>query len=92
MTLFPDPSDPRRPLPDWVQEAYQILRDAAASAQSGFSYEEAYALLDEADAFSAEHSDSEYAVERLLNRGYLYEADGELRVTEPLESASDSDQ
>ncbi|QLC35533.1 hypothetical protein EFA46_014950 (plasmid) [Halarchaeum sp. CBA1220] len=82
MTRFSDPADPRPPLPEWVQEAYQILHDAADGAQSDFSYEEAYTLLDEADTFSAEHSDSEYAVERLLNRGYLYEANGTLRVTE----------
>ena len=82
MTLFSDPSDPRSPLPEWVQEAYQILYDAADGPQSDFTYEEAYALLDESDTFSAEHSDSEYAVERLLNRGYLYEANGTLRVTE----------
>ncbi|GAA0302072.1 hypothetical protein [Halarchaeum salinum] len=82
MTRFSDPSDPRPPLPDWVQEAYGILVDAADEPHSEFSYEEAYALLDEADTFSAEHSDSEYAVERLLNRGYLYEADGTLRITE----------
>ncbi|GGL41574.1 hypothetical protein GCM10009037_26440 [Halarchaeum grantii] len=82
MTRFSDPSDPRPPLPEWVQEAYQILRDAADGSQSDFTYEEAYALLEEDDTFSAEHSDSEYAVERLLNRGYLYEANGTLRVTE----------
>lgn len=82
MTRFSDPSDPRPPLPDWVQEAYQILADAADGPQSALTYEEAYALLDEADTFSEDHSDSEYAIERLLNRGYLYEANGTLRVTE----------
>ncbi|QLC35478.1 hypothetical protein EFA46_014630 (plasmid) [Halarchaeum sp. CBA1220] len=82
MTPFSNPSDPRPPLPDWVQEAYAILADAADGPHSEFSYEEAHALLDEADTFSANHSDSEYAVERLLNRGYLYEANGTLRVTE----------
>ncbi|GAA0306971.1 MULTISPECIES: hypothetical protein [Halarchaeum] len=82
MTRFSDPSDPRPPLPDWVQEAYQILADAADGQESDLTYEEAYALLNEANAFSAEHSDSEYAVERLLTRGYLYEANGTLRVTE----------
>ncbi|WP_188884481.1 hypothetical protein [Halarchaeum grantii] len=82
MTRFSDPSDPRPPLPDWVQEAYEILADAAGGPESDLTYEEAYALLDNTDAFSAEHSDSEYAVERLLKRGYLYEANGTLRVTE----------
>ncbi|GGM76981.1 hypothetical protein GCM10009017_28400 [Halarchaeum rubridurum] len=82
MTRFPNSSDPRPSLPDWVQEAYEILVDAADSPESEFSYEEAYALLNESDTFSAEHSDSEYAVKRLLNRGYLYEADGTLRITE----------
>lgn len=79
---FSDPSDARRSLPEWVQEAYQILHDATDDSQHDFSYEEAYALLNEANTFSAEHSDSEYAVERLLNRGYLYEANGMLRITE----------
>ena len=81
MTPFSDPSDPRPPLPEWVQEAYQLLRDAADDPQSEFTYEEAYALLEEADTFSAEHSDSEYAIDRLLSRGYLYEANGTLHVT-----------
>ncbi|MBP2251124.1 hypothetical protein J2754_001445 [Halarchaeum solikamskense] len=82
MTRFSDPSDPRAPLPEWVQEACQILRDTPDVSQSDFTYEEAYALPEEADTFSIEHSDSEYAVERLLNRGYLYEANGTFRVTE----------
>ncbi|GGN21457.1 hypothetical protein [Halarchaeum nitratireducens] len=82
MSPFSDPTDPRPPLPEWVQEAYRILVDAADGPRAEFTYGEAYALLDAAETFSPEHSDSEYAVERLLSRGYLYEANGTLRVTE----------
>ncbi|WP_435101490.1 hypothetical protein [Halarchaeum sp. P4] len=89
MMPFSDPSDPRPPLPEWVQQAYQILVDAADGSHGELSYEAAYAALEEADAFSAEHSDSEYAVERLLKRGYLYEANGALRITDPLEDGDD---
>lgn len=92
MVPFSDPSDPRPPLPEWVQQAYASLVDAADGPHGELTYEEAYAVLDDAAAVSAEHSDGEYAVERLLKRGYLYEANGTLRITEPVESTDADDE
>jgi hypothetical protein len=55
-----------------------MLCEATDSAD-GIRFDDAIAQLCAAD-FNTD--DAEYAVERLLNRGYLYQVDGELFVTE----------
>jgi hypothetical protein len=76
-------SNEPRSLPDWIEEAYEILVSGAADHSGGFSHDRAYDLLVAHEAFPNEAADAEYAIERLLNSGWLYEVDGELRITDP---------
>jgi hypothetical protein len=76
-------SNEPRPLPDWIQDAYEILLAQSTDRQEGFSHERAYDLLLGHSDFPDEPTDAEYAIERLLSSGWLYEVDGNLRITDP---------
>lgn len=67
-----------RPLGAVAESAYEILLETA-DTEGGIPRSDARARLSEAD-YSPE--DAEYALDRLLNRGYLYAVDGRLFVTE----------
>lgn len=71
-----------RPLGSLAEDAYDLLSEAIVPAE-GITVDDAHARLCEAD-FSA--GDADYALDRLLNRGYLYEVDGQLFVTERKEN------
>lgn len=83
--------DPRLPLPGWVTDGYTVLEThiaetAADSSQSGvpaISRDQAVDVLCTDDELALEPDDAEYALTRLLNRGYFYAVDDELRVTMP---------
>ena len=75
-------SNEPRPLPDWIQEAYEILDAGTADYTEGFSHDRAHDLLLAHEAFPNEPADAKYAIERLLTSGWLYEVDGDLRTTE----------
>jgi hypothetical protein len=75
-------SNEPRSLPDWLQEAYEILVAETADHTEGFSHDRAHDLLLAHEAFPNEPADAEYAIERLLNFGWLYEVDGDLRITD----------
>lgn len=76
-------SNDSRPLPEWIQEAYEILVSGTVDHTEGFSYNQAQDLLLAREAFPNEPADAEYAIERLLNSGWLYEVDNELRIIDP---------
>ncbi len=67
-----------RPLGAVAESAYEILLETA-DTEDGIPRSDARARLSEAD-YSSE--DAEYALERLLNRGYLYAVEERLFVTE----------
>ncbi|ADB63564.1 hypothetical protein Htur_4792 (plasmid) [Haloterrigena turkmenica DSM 5511] len=83
--------DPRPPLPNWVTDAYTVLEtditeNAADSGQSGvpaISRDQAADVLCADDDLALEPDDADYALRRLLNRGYFYAVDNELRLTSP---------
>ena len=82
-------TDPRPPLPEWILECYDRLSTHACRLDSG---EDSVPLIDYDDAtdmlvseFALEQRDAEHALTRLLERGYFYEVDDELRVTSPEE-------
>lgn len=84
--------DPRPPLPEWVMDAYTTLSshtpDSDVSRQDHIptiSREQAVDVLYRSDELALESADAEYAITRLIERGYLYEVDTELRVTIPVE-------
>jgi len=70
------------PLPDWIQSAYQTLERAYATGSDELSKREAHEFLLAESEDIKEHTDAVYVVDRLLDRGWLYEVDGQLRKTE----------
>jgi len=76
-------SNEPRSLPDWIEDAYQILVSGTPDQQPNFSYDQAKDLLLAAEDFPDEPADAEYAIERLLDSGWLYAVDGKLRITDP---------
>ena len=72
--------DERPPLPEWVLDAYSQLAERIRSRDGGLPIEEAKALLITEDT---DQADVDYAFQRLLDRGYLYQVEGELFVTLP---------
>lgn len=86
------PRDTRPALAPWILETYanlcsHLTDDRAESARETASHvpsiarEEAIAVLCGVDEFT--RTDVDYALTRLLERGYVYEVDDELRVTDP---------
>ncbi|RBI60142.1 hypothetical protein DMJ13_20560 [halophilic archaeon] len=67
-------------LPPLAQDGFDALISAAPHDDS-FSYDRAYTILVEEEDLSQPAAGD--ILERLLLRGYLYEVDGELRLTEP---------
>lgn len=67
-----------RPLGELAEEAYELLLEETEPGE-GIEVEEAYERLSEAGFADG---DPEYAVEKLLNRGYLYEVGDRLLVTD----------
>lgn len=86
-------TDPRPPLPEWVLDAYDVLTDAITEhGRSGpdrqvpaIQRDDAIEVLLSTEELHLDQSDVDHAVTRLLERGYLYEVNGELRVTTPSE-------
>ncbi|UHQ96253.1 hypothetical protein [Natrinema halophilum] len=83
-------NDPRPPLPEWILDAYDYLcAHSLHSDENGaiesINREQALEALRGSDDLSLEPEDATHALTRLLERGYFYEVDGELRVTMPEE-------
>ena len=70
------------PLPGWIQSAYQTLEKAYTSGTDELSMTEAHEFLLAESEHIEEHADAVYVVDRLLDRGWLYEVNGQLRKTE----------
>ncbi|MDJ1434602.1 hypothetical protein [Halostagnicola sp. A-GB9-2] len=83
-----DLTDPRPPLPAWIVDAYEILATHShntAEDQGGqpIPREQALEVLRDAEQLDLEAGDATHALSRLIDRGYLYEVNGELRITIP---------
>jgi hypothetical protein len=69
-------------LPQWIQNAYESLETAYASDTDELSRESAHEfLLTEAGQIETDE-EANYVLDRLLERGWLYEVDGQLRKTD----------
>lgn len=85
--------DPRPPLPEWMTDAYTVLSAHITDADTGnsqdqvpaISREQAVDVLCASEKVTLESADAEHTIKRLLERGYLYQVDTELRVTTPAE-------
>lgn len=83
--------DPRPPLPEWILDVYEIVlthineRDEYSAEErdqiASITYEQATEILCASDDLVLEPEDVDHALKRLLNRGYFYEVNDELRVT-----------
>lgn len=83
-----DITDPRSSLSEWILDAYDVLythslkSDDPEDTQS-VSREQALKILLNTEKLALEPEDANYALTRLLERGYFYEVHGELHVTIP---------
>jgi hypothetical protein len=83
--------DPRPPLADWILDVYTVLSihltgvETADRRVSAISRDQAVQVLVTTDELALESEDADYALTRLLECGYFYEVDDELRVTAPSE-------
>jgi len=69
-------------LPAWIQTAYETLETAYTSETDELSREAAHELLlTEAEQIETD-ADATYVLDRLLDRGWLYEVNGQLRKTD----------
>lgn len=78
-------SNETRSLPDWVERGYEILSTEISEGDhdGGLPRESARNELVDHDDFTDDPNDADYAIDQLLNSGWLYEVSGKLRVTEP---------
>jgi len=80
-------SDEPRSLPDWIERGYEILSTEITEGghEEGLSRSRARDDLVAHEDFPDNPDDAEYAIDQLLNSGWLYEVAGKLRVTTPEE-------
>ena len=80
-------SNEPRSLPDWIERGYEILSTEITDGgyEEGLSRGRARDELVAHDDFPDNPDDAEYAIDQLLNSGWLYEVAGKLRVTTPEE-------
>lgn len=83
-------TDPRPPLPNWITDIYTVLSAHITDSDTRenpsqsltISRDQAVDVLCRSDK-ALEPADAEYAINRLIERGYLYQVDTELRITIP---------
>jgi len=79
----------RPPLPDWVRECFDCLRERLCELESstdskpGLEYDDAITVLMTNCTADIETEDAEHALDRLLDYGYLYQVGSTLRLTIP---------
>jgi hypothetical protein len=69
-------------LPTWIREAYETLEAEYASGIDELTHTDAKEILLAEGGNIEEGADAVYAIDRLLDRGWLYEVNGRLRKTE----------
>ncbi|WP_459890183.1 hypothetical protein [Halostagnicola bangensis] len=79
-------TDSRPPLPAWIVDAYETLVAHGHNAgkpqnRQAIPRENALEVLRNAEQLNLDAGDAVHTLSGLINRGYLYEVDGELRVT-----------
>ena len=78
-------SNEPRSLPDWIERGYEILSTEITQQENeeGLARSHARDELVAHEDFPDDPEDAKYAIDRLLNSGWLYEVDGNLRITDP---------
>jgi len=77
------PTEGHPPLPSWIQDAYLPLERYLCEqpTQDSVTHSQATDLIDEANPDFGD-ADIDHALEYLLNRGWLYQVDDQLFITE----------
>ena len=71
----------RPPLPEWIKNVYTLLEGHITDSNANSIKQDAAVTLI-VDQKEVPTEDAQHAVERLLNRGHLYEVNEELYITE----------
>lgn len=69
-------------LPEWIQNAYETLETAYTSETDELSRDTAHELLLAKAEHVEDDRDAAHVLDRLLDRGWLYEVNGQLRKTD----------
>ena len=69
-------------LPSWVEDAYEVLASEIREYGDGMPRDDAKTVLADREQLELTPTDATHAVDQLLDRGYLYEVDGDLFVTD----------
>lgn len=69
-------------LPSWITTAYESLEPHFATHPDGIPRADAHEILRADAEVIEEDADATYALDRLLDRGWLYEVNGAVRKTE----------
>jgi len=80
----------QQPIADWIETIYRVLGERIVTGDEEIHRDRAPDVLAETEGCPDETEDVEYAIKILLDRGYLYEADSYLRVTDWEASPDDS--
>jgi hypothetical protein len=60
-----------------------MLHDEIVEQHEGVPRDRAIEYLVNHESFPTDTADADYAIRRLLNRGWLYEVNDEIRITDP---------
>lgn len=69
-------------LPSWVEDAYDVLAPKILEQGEEMARDDAETFLTDREAVELTPTDAGYAVDQLLDRGYLYEVGDRLFVTD----------
>lgn len=69
-------------LPTWIEGVYEVLAPHLSNQEDGISRADAETFLTTHGDLDLSDTDARYALDQLINRGYLYEVKGNLFVTE----------
>jgi hypothetical protein len=86
-----DGNPDERSLPDWIKTVYAVLAPQIRARDAGLPPDKTgERLLEDApEDLSLTPADADYALQRLIDRGYFYEVKGELLVTDATDSAEE---
>jgi hypothetical protein len=75
--------DSDRPrLPTWIEDTYEVLAPHLSNQEGGISKADAETFLTTHSDLNLSDADARHALDQLINRGYLYEVEGNLFITE----------
>ncbi|NUE02333.1 hypothetical protein HUB97_07505 [Halorubraceae archaeon YAN] len=71
----------KRSFPAWIENAYDAVEKRSSEREYSLPREEAVLVI-QATGDDLTEYEATHALEQLLSRGWIYEVDGEIRITE----------